>query len=80
MTNTLKVGLWNSFSNVDFVVVSGAGTMSDSISDPFSIDISLFIVAIVVVGFEELLEIEMSILLLLLNAFGSTTDADVKDV
>ena len=54
--------------------------MSDSISDPFSIDISLFIVAIVVVGFEELLEIEMSILLLLLNAFGSTTDADVKDV
>ena len=53
--------------------------MSDSISDPFSIDISLFIVAIVVVGFEELLEIEKSILLLL-NAFGSTTDADVKDV
>lgn len=78
MTNTLKVGLWTSFSNVDFVVVSGAGTMSDSISDPFSIDISLFIVAIVV-GFEELLEIEKSILLLL-NAFGSTTDADVKDV
>ena len=78
MTNTLKVGLWTSFSNFDFVVVSGAGTMSDSISDPFSIDISLFIVAIVV-GFEELLEIEKSILLLL-NAFGSTTDADVKDV
>ena len=78
MTNTLKVGLWTSFSNVDFVVVSGAGTMSDSISDPFSIDISLFIVAIVV-GFEELFEIEKSILLLL-NAFGSTTDADVKDV
>ena len=78
MTNTLKVGLWTSFSNVDVVVVSGAGTMSDSISDPFSIDISLFIVAIVV-GFEELLEIEKSILLLL-NAFGSTTDADVKDV
>ena len=78
MTNTLKVGFWTSFSNVDFVVVSGAGTMSDSISDPFSIDISLFIVAIVVVGFEELLEIEKSILLLLLNAFGSTTD--VKDV
>ena len=78
MTNTLKVGFWTSFSNVDFVVVSGAGTMSDSISDPFSIDISLFIVAIVV-GFEELLEIEKSILLLL-NAFGSTTDADVKDV
>ena len=49
MTNTLKVGFWTSFSNVVVsciyvVVVSGSGKMSDSISEPSIIDISLSIV------------------------------------
>lgn len=62
------------------VVLSGSGTMSDSISEPSTIDISLSSIAIVV-GTEECVELETFLKsILVLNAFGSTTDADVKDV